>query len=29
MVKILFEERNARLQGKISNRPRGNEDSDD
>jgi hypothetical protein len=29
MVKVLFEERNARLQGEISNHPRGNEDSGD
>jgi hypothetical protein len=29
MVKVLFEERNARFQGEISNPPRGNEDSGD
>jgi hypothetical protein len=29
MAKVLFEERNARLQGEISNPPRGNEDSGD
>jgi hypothetical protein len=29
MVKVLFEERNSRLQGEISNPPRGNEDSGD
>ena len=29
MVKVLFEERNARLQGESSNPPRGNEDSGD
>ena len=29
MVKILFEERNARLQGEISNPPKGNGDSGD
>jgi hypothetical protein len=29
MVKILFEERNARLHCEISNPPKGNEDSDD
>jgi hypothetical protein len=29
MVKVLFEERNARFQGEISNPPRGNKDSGD
>ena len=29
MVKVLFEERNARLQGEISNPPKGNGDSGD
>ena len=29
MVKFLFDERNARSQGEISNPPRGNEDSCD
>jgi hypothetical protein len=29
MVKVLFEERNARFQGESSNPPRGNEDSGD
>ena len=29
MVKFLFEERNARLQGERSNPPKGNEDSGD
>ena len=29
MVKVLHDERNARLQGEISNLPRGNEGNDD
>ena len=29
MVKVLFEERNTRFQGEISNPPRGNKDSGD
>ena len=29
MVKVLFEERNARLQDEISNPPKGNEDGGD